>query len=92
MIDESSRHRLRQKLEEVLGERETEALMAYLPPLGWGDVATKADLEHLREKMEFKFEAVLERRLGAQTRTFIFAMVGTFIAFAGVVLAAAGIS
>lgn len=39
-IDEQERHRLHQRLEEVLGPDEAGTLMAHLPPLGWADVAT----------------------------------------------------
>lgn len=44
-IDESARHRLHDKLEQALGVEEAGTLMAYLPPVGWADVATKRDLD-----------------------------------------------
>ena len=47
-LDEASRHSLYIKLEEVLGTEEASTLMEHLPPVGWADVATKQDLEHLR--------------------------------------------
>jgi hypothetical protein len=47
-IDERARHRLYDKLEEVLGSEEATVLMAHLPPTGWGDVATHRDIEGLR--------------------------------------------
>jgi hypothetical protein len=46
-IDEGSRHQLHVKLEQVLGSEEAGTLMAHLPPVGWGDVATKRDLDRL---------------------------------------------
>lgn len=46
-IDEQSRHRLFTRLEEVLGGEEATTLMDHLPPVGWADVATKRDLDHL---------------------------------------------
>ncbi|HEX9312519.1 MAG TPA: hypothetical protein VGA30_06795 [Actinomycetota bacterium] len=46
-IDERSRHALYLKLEEVLGSEDAEVLMEHLPPVGWADVATKRDLDHL---------------------------------------------
>ena len=46
-IDERSRHASYLKLEEVLGSEDAEVLMEHLPPVGWADVATKRDLDHL---------------------------------------------
>jgi len=47
-ITERQRHHLFQRLEEVLGTEEAITLMEHLPPVGWADVATTTDLEHLR--------------------------------------------
>jgi len=47
-ITEGQRHHLFQRLEEVLGTEEATTLMEHLPPVGWADVATKADLDHQR--------------------------------------------
>jgi hypothetical protein len=46
-IDERSRHELYLKLEQVLGPEPAAVLMEHLPPVGWGDVATRRDLDHL---------------------------------------------
>ena len=45
-ISEESRHRLFNRLEEVLGAEGASTLMEHLPPVGWADVATKRDLDH----------------------------------------------
>ena len=47
-ITESTRHQLHQALIESLGEEEAATLMEHLPPVGWADVTTKTNLEHLR--------------------------------------------
>jgi hypothetical protein len=44
-ITEQDRHRMYQRLEEVLGHEEASTLMEHLPPVGWADVATKRDLD-----------------------------------------------
>lgn len=48
-IAEESRFNLYRRLSETLGEDEAATLMDYLPPTGWADVATKRDLDQLRE-------------------------------------------
>ncbi len=46
-ITEDARHQLYKRLEAVLGREEASVLMEHLPPVGWADVATKRDLDHL---------------------------------------------
>jgi hypothetical protein len=56
-ITEETRHRLYQRLEEVLEPEEATTLMAHLPPVGWADVATKHDLRALEERLELRIGA-----------------------------------
>jgi hypothetical protein len=46
-ITEEDRHQLYARLREVLGDDEATTMMEHLPPVGWADVATKRDLDHL---------------------------------------------
>lgn len=46
-IDEQHRHDLHSRLDDVLGPKEATTLMQHLPPVGWADVATRQDLDHL---------------------------------------------
>ena len=46
-ISDQSRYDLHRRLAEVLGPDEAATLMEHLPPVGWADVATKRDLDHL---------------------------------------------
>ncbi len=56
-VTESARHRLYQRLTEVVGPEEATTLMEYLPPVGWADVATKTDLEHGIDGLEVEMNA-----------------------------------
>lgn len=57
-LTEESRHRLYIRLDEQLGPQEATTLMELLPPVGWADVATKLDLEHLGVAMKHDIEKV----------------------------------
>lgn len=65
VIDEGARHRLHERLDEVLGRDEATILMAYLPPVGWADVATKHDVAVVAEQVQ-----ALERRFDGLERHF----------------------
>lgn len=45
-VTEERRHRLYSKLETLIGEEDASTMMELVPPVGWGDVATKRDLDH----------------------------------------------
>ena len=68
-ITEAERHLLYQRLEAVLGADEANVLMEHLPPVGWADVATKRDLDHLETVLRAEIantELRLCSELGAQ--------------------------
>lgn len=93
-ISEAQRHELHRRLEEVLGSEEAAILMEHLPPVGWADVATKTDLDHLRaatkadtEHLESVLRSELghlgdhiEKRLLRDQRAYMFAMLSAFVA------------
>lgn len=60
-ITEETRHHLHQRLEAVLGPEEAASLMEHLPPRGWGDVATKVDLDHLQTVTKRDLDLAIER-------------------------------
>ncbi len=96
VIDERARHRQYQRLEQVLGSEEATVLMQHLPPVGWADVATKADLAQLEQRMDLRFQALehkltaqLESTLRQQTRTFMIFMASFGFSLAAAVIGAA---
>jgi hypothetical protein len=50
-ITEASRFQLRTAIGQILSEEAADTLMQLLPPVGWADVATKTDIQHLRDEM-----------------------------------------
>ncbi len=52
VITEAQRFEMHTKPRQELGEEVADTLMEHLPPVGWGDVATKNDLLHLRRDLE----------------------------------------
>ncbi|MHB8467747.1 MAG: hypothetical protein ACYDH6_18375 [Acidimicrobiales bacterium] len=94
-VDERARHELFSQLESALGPEAAETLMAYLPPVGWADVATKHDLREFELRIDQRFEiseqrllATLRGEMATQTRTLLFAMIGVMFTFTSAVLAA----
>jgi len=93
-ITEESRHRLYKALEESIGAQNANILMEHLPPVGWADLATKRDLEHLAaatrqdlERQELRLEASLHRELRHQTNVFVTWMIASNAAMASAILA-----
>jgi hypothetical protein len=85
VLDERSRHALHTRLEEILGPDEAATLMEHLPPVGWADVATKRDLDHL----EGKIQADLRGELIAFQRNIIAWITGLNAVLVGLAFAAA---
>src|SRR5262245_22984263 len=74
-VSEYERTQLFNWFEEHMGTERATTMMNLLPPVGWGDVATRRDLEQLEERLDHKIESVaqhlgsridlVEARLGA---------------------------
>jgi hypothetical protein len=101
-ISEQSRHELYQRLEEALGAGAAATLMEHLPPVGWADVATKRDLDvvvaalgHDMEATEHRLRADVRAEINAaitsQTRTLMFAIIGSNVTMAALAFTAASV-
>lgn len=66
--DDRARLQLLRRLEEVLGPAEAETLVTHLPPQPWPELATKADLRALEERLSAKFEVIDGRFEGISGR------------------------
>jgi hypothetical protein len=91
-ITEENRHRLYQRLEEVLGAEQAATLIEHFPPVGWADVATKRDVEVLASVLRGNIDQ-LGDRLRAEWRreqlNLMFAMLTANATLAGIAFAAA---
>lgn len=66
-VNEQERHRLYQRLEEVMGDTTiATTLMEHLPPTGWADVATRHDLDQLAQRMDIQFTSVQQQFTAVQ--------------------------
>jgi hypothetical protein len=84
MPTEAGRHRLYETAKEKLGEREAKELMELLPPVGWADVATKADVDQLRTELGAEMRtlsadlrAELHQGLASMQRWMVTALIAT---------------
>jgi hypothetical protein len=80
-----------QRLEQVLGKEQATTLMEHLPPVGWADVATKRDLEHLSEVLSLKIDAqvaTLRGDMHKEIRSLAFTVIAANVSVAGLAVAA----
>lgn len=56
-VTERQRHELHEWAKRVGDEEVAATLMELLPPVGWADVATKRDLDHLRSELRSELRA-----------------------------------
>jgi len=61
LVGEGQRRALHERLVEVLGVDQADALMEHLPPSGWGDVARRSDLDHLERVLRIEMESRMDR-------------------------------
>ena len=73
-VSEYQRHQIFQWLEEAMGSEKAAIMMDLLPPVGWGDIATGADLDNVRMEIraaEDRLDARISRLESSVTRSFV---------------------
>jgi hypothetical protein len=55
---EDARHLLHETLHELMGGERAATLMELLPPVGWGDVARRSDVEGLGRELRLEMHAM----------------------------------
>jgi hypothetical protein len=60
-VTEYERNQLFAWFDEHMGKERAATMMSLLPPVGWGDVATKRDLDVLAERLDTKIDVFAER-------------------------------
>ena len=61
-ITEASRFQLRTAIGQIPSEEAADTLMELLPPVGWADVATKTDLQHLQLTIEVNVRKLIHEQ------------------------------
>lgn len=57
-VDDAARHHLHQTLDAAIGQADAVTLMEHLPPVGWADVATNTDLDHVETRIGARIDRV----------------------------------
>ncbi len=91
-VTEEDRLRLRERLNQVLGEREAAVLMESVPPVKYDELATKQDLSLLRDEMGVDMREVrteirelradLKADMAQQLRVTVLTHVGSMVGLA----------
>ncbi len=94
-VSEYQRHEVFKWLEEQMGPERAAIMMDLLPPVGWGDVATKRDLQsevgNLRSEMHAGFAELRAEMHAANAELLVklfFGIVASNATLVGLVLAA----
>ena len=85
-VTEQQRHELHEWAKRLGNEEVAATLMELLPPVGWADVATKRDLDHLRTELRLELSEGL-RAMERMLRTQLIWTVGSIWTALGVALA-----
>jgi hypothetical protein len=84
LLTDAQRRTLHEGAQKAMGKEPADILLAGLPPQGWDDLATKADLAAGLANVR----ADLTREISASTRIYVGATIGAVVSVAAVCVAA----
>jgi hypothetical protein len=94
--EENELYELHTELERAVGAKAATTLMRHLSPTEWPEVATKADLNAMQDRLASKadlelamarLESAMVHRLNQQTLTMTFALITVVLAIASMAFA-----
>lgn len=83
-VSETERNELYVAVRDLLGEHHAGTLMSLLPPVGWGDVATRIEVDRLEASLHREMDVLGDRIVGRLT----FRLAAFNVGFGGVLVAA----
>ena len=89
-VSESQRHQLFEWFQEAMGPERAAVMMDLLPPVGWSDLATKADLHALRAELRgdiARLEGRMDHGFGRMQKNIYLSMLASNATVVGLVLA-----
>ena len=86
-LDESQRHELHQRLDDVLGPVPAALWMSQVPSMNWDQVATKDDLAALEARLDERFQRITAELKAEFRGEFVKFSHTMFFSTAGLVLA-----
>lgn len=87
-VTEFQRHEVFKWFEERMGPEKAAVMMDLLPPVGWGDIATKQDLAALESRLDTRMSAQIHEANADMLLKLFFGMVASNATLVGLVLAA----
>lgn len=75
--NDSARRELYTALEATMGSNAADIMMDHLPPHGWGNLATRDDLDHGLELLAEKLRHEFSRAMNRQTWRLVMAMLAS---------------
>ena len=84
-VSEFQRHQIFQWFEQAMGAEKAAIMMDLLPPVGWGDVATRTDLSALEHRLDARISR-LETSLMRSFITWLLASQATVITGIGLLI------